>query len=325
MKTKKLYCGIDVSSDTLDICYQTAEGKVRYKQVKNNQTGFNAIIKTCGNNYHYVMENTGIYHTSLMFYLHNLRIAFSVVNALQVKRYIQMHLERNKSDKKDAKRICEYGMDRKPKATKVPDMHFFLCRTLNNAIHDLTKDITGMSNRIHSLNRVPYSVGKVLSTYKSILKNLKMERKKLEKILDAELRNWQPELVDLVQSVKGIGKRVTAEVIIYTKGFKDMSSYKQLISYAGLSPLEYISGKSVRGKARICKQGGKQLRHVLYMAALTAKSTNSACKALYDRLVEKGKNKKAALIAVCNKLLKQVFGCVKNGVKYHNYYVSVRP
>jgi transposase len=325
LKTKKLYCGIDVSSDTLDICYQTAEGKVRFKQVENNQTGFNAITKTCGKNYHYVMENTGIYHTSFMFYLHRLGLEFSVVSALQVKRYIQMRLERSKSDKKDAKRICEYGIDRNPKATKVPDMHFFLCRTLNNAIHDLTKDITCMSNRIHSLSRVPYSVGKVMSTYKSILMNLKMERNKLEKILDTELRNWQPELVDLVQSVNGVGKRVTAEIIIYTNGFKDMKSYKQLISYAGLSPLEYSSGKSVRGKARICKQGGKLLRHVLYMAALTAKSTNSACKALYDRLVEKGKNKKAALIAVCNKLLKQVFGCVKNRVKYQNYYVSVRP
>ncbi len=36
--------------------------------------------------------------------------------------------------------------------------------------------------------------------------------------------------------------------------------------------------------------------------------------------VVKGKNKKAAIIAVCNKLLKQVFGCVKNGVKFQDNY-----
>jgi transposase len=45
-----------------------------------------------------------------------------------------------------------------------------------------------------------------------------------------------------------------------------------------------------------------------------AKETNGACKELFDRLVAKGKNKKPAVIAVANKLLKQVFGVVKTTV-----------
>jgi hypothetical protein len=57
-----------------------------------------------------------------------------------------------------------------------------------------------------------------------------------------------------------------------------------------------------------------------FLAALNAKKTNAACKALYDRLVEKGKNKKLAIIAVCNKLLKQVFAVVKSGVLYQDDY-----
>jgi transposase len=48
------------------------------------------------------------------------------------------------------------------------------------------------------------------------------------------------------------------------------------------------------------------------MRALYSKITNKARKVLFDRLVAKGKNKKAAFMAVCNKLLKQVFGVVKN-------------
>ena len=91
-----------------------------------------------------------------------------------------------------------------------------------------------------------------------------------------------------------------------------------------LVPREYSSGKSIKGKVRISKKGGKQLRHILYMCALNAKSTNPACKALYDRLVAKGKNKKLAIIAVCNKLLKQVFAVVKSGVLYSDtYYKNV--
>ena len=63
------------------------------------------------------------------------------------------------------------------------------------------------------------------------------------------------------------------------------------------------------------------LRHTLYMCALNAKSTNAGCKALFDRLVAKGKNKKLAVIAVANKLLKQVFGVVRTGTLFdRNYY-----
>jgi len=43
---------------------------------------------------------------------------------------------------------------------------------------------------------------------------------------------------------------------------------------------------------------------------------NAACAAFFDRLVAKGKNKKLALIAVCNKLLKQAFAIVKSSVPY---------
>ena len=60
------------------------------------------------------------------------------------------------------------------------------------------------------------------------------------------------------------------------------------------------------------------------MAALNAKKRNAACKSLYDRMVEKGKNKKIAIIAVCNKLLKQVFGVVKSGILYQDdYYKNI--
>ena len=62
---------------------------------------------------------------------------------------------------------------------------------------------------------------------------------------------------------------------------------------------------------------------MLYMAALNAIKTNAACKALYDRMVEKVKNKKLAIIAVCNKLLKQVFGVENSGISYQDDYCKI--
>jgi len=56
---------------------------------------------------------------------------------------------------------------------------------------------------------------------------------------------------------------------------------------------------------------------LLYLCALTAREFNKACKELYNRLIEKGKPKKLALIAVANKLIRQAFGCIKNKSIYN--------
>ena len=60
----------------------------------------------------------------------------------------------------------------------------------------------------------------------------------------------------------------------------------------------------------------------LYCGVAVSCDTLEACKQLYERLVAKGKNKKLALIAVCNKLLKQVFGVVKNQTIFNNAYLK---
>lgn len=321
-ETTTLYCGIDVSCDTLDVCYQTTDSSLQHCKVSNDVKGYQQLFKQTGNHYHFVMEATGVYHINLMFFLHEHNCIYSVVNALQIKRYIQMHLERNKTDKKDAKRICEYGIERKPAISQMPDRLYFECKILNNAIKKITAEITSFTNQIHSFEKLPVANTVVIKCYKKLIMELKKQQKQLEKKLEQKLIEWQPELVKQVSSVMAIGKRATAELIIYTQGFKDMQNYRQLISYAGLSPREFSSGSSIRAKARICKQGGKTLRNVLYMCSLCAIKTNQACKQLYERLVSKGKNKKLALIAVCNKLLKQVFAVVNNQTMFNNNYLK---
>ena len=320
----KLYCGVDVSGDTLDVCYQTSDGIFEWSKCTNSTEGFLQIWKLTGKNYHFVMESTGVYQLPFCFFLESKKARYSVINALQIKRYIQMKLERNKTDKKDAFHICMYGADHNPECYKMPSHLYFECRAINNAIETITTEITSFKNKLHSLSRLDIDTRVIVTGYKKILRDLQAELKKFEVELYKKLEAWQPAMVKQVRSVVGIGKRATAILIVTTQGFKHTQTYQQLISYAGLSPKEYSSGTSIRGKVRICKQGGSLLRHTLYMCALNAKQTNGACKELFDRLVAKGKNKKLAVIAVANKLLKQVFGVVKNECLFdRNYYKKV--
>jgi len=104
-------------------------------------------------------------------------------------------------------------------------------------------------------------------------------------------------------------------LLALTNGFARFDNYKEFISYVGLSPRIYDSG-TIKGKAHICKLGMSRARHLLYMAARAASKYNTACKLLYERLLEKGKAKKLALIAVANKLVKQAFALTSKSEFY---------
>jgi transposase len=56
------------------------------------------------------MEATGYYHYRLAQFLYKNNVMALVVNPLSVKRFIQMKLAKVKTDKSDAKAICEYAM-----------------------------------------------------------------------------------------------------------------------------------------------------------------------------------------------------------------------
>lgn len=111
-------------------------------------------------------------------------------------------------------------------------------------------------------------------------------------------------------------------LLILTDGFNRFQSASELCSYAGLTLVIRTSGSSVRGKSRISKMGNQKLRNLLFLCSFNACKYNTACKALYDRIVAKGKSKKLALIAVCNKLLKQAFAIAKTRIPYDQNYRS---
>lgn len=325
MEPKMLCCGIDVSHLTLDVTYQNNQGDLFHLQVGNNIAGFKKVLEHTGNNYHFVMEATGVYYIRLAFHLHGKGCKLSVVNAMSIKRFIQMHLERNKNDKKDSRWICKYAIEQRPKYWEMPDSEYFESKQMFNTIREYAEQIKRFNNQLHSLKLLPIPSKETIRSIEKMKACLVKEMTALENKLEALLKQWQPDQYKSINSIKGLGKRATSLLIIFTQGFKNTQNHRQLISFAGLSPTEYNSGTSIKGNNRIYKKGGKPIRDVLYMCAMNAKVTNVACKQLFDRLKANGKTGKQALIAVMNKLLKQVFAVVKNNSLYQPNYCSAKP
>ena len=120
-----------------------------------------------------------------------------------------------------------------------------------------------------------------------------------------------------------MGFKTALFLIVVTDGFKKFETASQLCSYAGITPTIRESGSSVRGRARISKVGNRKLRNLLFLCSFSAYKHNKGCKEMFERITNKGKSKKLALIAVCNKLLKQAFSIAKSGLTYDDSYRSI--
>jgi transposase len=318
---KPNYAGIDIGLEWIDAAWYDQE-KLHHAKLPNTLEGFKKLVKQCGAGSHYVMESTGPYYMGLALYLHLEGIKVSVVNAVVIKRFIQMQQEKNKSDKKDAGWICKYGISQDPKLWQAPKEHIIRARQMQTAIMQLTKQRTATINSQKALLQMPVVSNESKRCYERMIDQLNKEIRLLEQNLEALLKEHEEKKMAALQTVPGIGKRTIAMMIIVTDGFRKVDNYRQLASWAGLSPKEYSSGKSIRGKVRISKMGGKELRNMLYMCSLSAIKNNKACKELYDRLKAKGKNGKLALAAVGNKLIKQCVAIAKSELPYDEKYLS---
>jgi transposase len=291
-------------------------------QLKNGLVGFKKRLKLTDHCSHCVMEATGYYHTRLAYFLVENGVAVSVENPLKIKRFIQMKLSKIKTDKRDAKMIYEYSVSQCPKLWQGESKNQQDCLQIVRLMSILTKQSTQLKNKTHGEKVLGNPSKLVDKTIKSMLKNIKKKLLKLELALEEMVKTEHQGKITLLKSIPGIGPKTALMLLVFTDGFNRFSSSKELCSYAGITPIIRESGSSIKGRPRISKMGNAKLRNLLFLCSMNACKYNKSCKALFDRIVAKGKSKKLALIAVCNKLLKQAFSIVKNGIPYDTNFKS---
>ncbi len=318
MNKDTLYFGIDISKDVFDV----TDSKSNHHQFENNYKGFKQFKKALNEMSHCVMEATGYYHYKLAYYLQEEGFKVSVENPLSVKRFIQMKLSKIKTDKSDSKLICEYAKQVDLKLWKGHSKQQLECLQIIRTLDVYTKQGTMLKNKIHGEVTLGNPSLAVVRSLKRLLKHLEKETNNLEEKLLKTVKSTHQDLLTRIKTVPGIGVKTATTLIVLTDGFERFNSAKELCSYSGLTPIIRQSGSSVNGRSRISKVGNKKLRNLLFMCSFNACKYNKACKALYDRIVAKGKSKKLALIAVCNKLLKQAFAIAKSGLVYDQDYRS---
>jgi len=301
------YIGIDISKESFDVALQETESYKHYK-FSNDSNGFKQFGKLLNKQEHWcVMEASGPYYQKLALYLQVNEITLSVVNPLVIRRFCQMRLVKAKTDKKDAVMIAEYGKTEKPQAWKADAPYLLELKQMQAYLEQLNKSRTGFIRQMDAFKQSPKLNKEVKKGIAKMIKTTEMQMAQVEQKMEEIIRKYHNQMFEQVKSIPGVGKKTSLLLVVISGGFTKFENAKQLSSYVGLSPRIFESGTSVKGKVRICKMGMSRVRAMLYVCSWSAIKCNKACKELYQRLVEKGKAKQVALIAVANKILKQAF------------------
>ena len=310
--------GVDISKDVFDV-HGSESG---HDQYKNDESGFKKLLKSLPKDCIVAMEATGYYHYRLAQFLYNNGVVVSVINPLSIKRFIQMKLAKVKTDKSDSKAICEYALiNEVPIYNALTDVQSE-CLQLFRLLDSYLKQRTMIKNKMHGEEVLGIPSKHVYRSLRRSRKHLDKEIAGIESHILSLVKVDQQEQLTLLTSVPGIGKKTALFLIVVTDGFSKFENAAQLCSYVGITPTIRESGSSVRGRSRISKVGNRKLRNLLFLCSFNACKYNKSCRELYERIVNKGKSKKLALIAVCNKLLKQCFAIAKSGRPYDETYVS---
>jgi hypothetical protein len=123
--------------------------------------------------------------------------------------------------------------------------------------------------------------------------------------------------VDLLTTIKGVGRYSAAAIIIQIEDIRRFPSPKHLAGFFGLHPTVDQSGDK-KVKSRMSKKGRPALRAALFMCANSAVLFDPHLKSIYARHRAKGNNHKAALIVIMHKLLRIIWGVLSHQKAYNS-------
>lgn len=323
------YLGMDVAKAKLNCCLLDEAGdKRKSKIVENSRTGIAALLEwtakqgVVASQLHVVMEATGVYHEQAALALTDAGVTVSIINPAQVKDFGRGLAVRTKTDGVDSVVLARYGALLKPAAWQPPSAAARALRALLARRDAVAEDLRRECNR-HEKACATDTPRLIVQSITASIAFLEAELKRLQQAIDEHI-DQHPDLkrdMALLTSIPAIGERTGNSLlaVMYTHRFR---SAEQVAAYLGLVPVERQSGSSVLGRARLSKAGPSQVRAVLYMAAVVATRYNPHVKALYERLLAKGKSKMSALGAAMRKLVHLCFGVLKTQRPYQADYAK---
>ena len=335
MEVLRQNVGIDIAKDSFVATFTVLlKGQViKYKRTKkfeNNLKGIEEFLIWCeqfqkiGIPINFTMEATGIYYESLAYFLFEKGKVVHVLLPNKAKKFAESLNIKSKTDKIDSKILGRMGVERVLEKWVLSSKIYRRLRTLSRERQQLVKERARVKNQLHAEKHTGDPIKTTIRRMKNHIKYLDKQINSIENELETIVSkdDYISEKVKKITTVPGLAFKTVVAVIAETQGFVNMSSIRQLNSYAGYDISIKESGKW-KGKARISKKGNSHIRQVMYMPSLSTIQHSATYKSFYERLNEKKQNGLISGTAVQRKLLGLIYTLWKNDTEYiENYEIK---
>lgn len=323
MQSKEIFVGIDVSKLTLDVA---VHGMGEHIRIANNSEGFRRLLSWLKSlsadlcDCRFVMEHTGGYEYRLVQFCVSKNLRFTRVAGLEIKK--SMGMQRGKNDKIDARRISEYGYEKRDRLKADTPCHMSVTR--------LKQLLTQRSGFVNDRKANEHRMKELMAMmdYKAsdvIIKNYRRAVDFAEKMVTkteaeiSKLISADPAVstnYKLLTSIPGIGPVNAWTTLAFTNNFESFTNGRKYGACCGVVPYDYSSGTSIKGRSRVSHMANKTIKAELTMAAKAAVTHDPEMKAYYRRRESMGKHHMSILNEVRFKLILRMFAVVNKGQPY---------
>ena len=293
----KIYVGVDVSKDNLDIFIAPLGKSFR---ITNSSEAVEKFIKKLPEHDGIAIgcESTGGYEKILDQGLNKHAINLRIIDPRRIKGFIVSKNCKSKTDKIDAQKIAQFVMQNDEDYKQIKKTE---CQVKLQALVDRKQDLTVMlaaektrfKHPSHALSIT--SIETMMTHFKIEIESIDQQIKEL--VEQDEILNKK---MELLVSIPGIGEATAAVLLSSLPELGQIENHK-MASLIGVAPYARESGH-FKGKSFI--SGGRAApRKALYMCALTTIKYHLPLKEFYDRLRSNNKPFKVAMVAVMRKLI----------------------
>lgn len=309
MADYKSYIGVDVSKSWLDVHVNPGAQAFR---VEYTAAGLDELVARLSDRSDglVVLEATGKYEAVAAASLAGSGFRVAVVNPRQVRNFARATGRLAKTDTLDAEVIALFAEALKPEVRPLPSEDEAQFNELLARRRQVIEMLVAERNRLKGV--ASRKVGKGIMAHIAWLKGaLKRADDDLSDAVESS-PVWRAKDA-LLRSVPGVGPATSMALIAGLLELGRLSS-KEIASLVGVAPMNHDSGR-MRGK-RTISGGRSAVRSALYMAALSATRCNPQLAPFYKRLIQAGKPKKVALVAVMRKLLVTLNAVIARGTPW---------
>lgn len=307
----KIYVGVDVSKNQLDIYLHPIEKIFSFNNSKN---GINQLIKKLSRYTiaQIVCESTGGYEDLMVKMLRNFGYKVWQVEPNRIKSFIRSKGKKAKTDSIDAHMIALFSAQERQEYEPI------ICNEKQKQLRDLVKRKNDLIEMVvaekHRLQHPSCIFCR--PEIQAHIDFMNKQIAKIEIIIEDFINkddNFNKK-VEIIESVPGIGKATSAMLIAELPELGKIEN-KKIAALVGVAPYTQQSGQ-YKGRAFI--SGGRTMvRSAIYMAALVASRYNPAMKKFYQRLCIIGKKSpKVALVAIMRKLITILNVMIKKQTKW---------